>query len=91
MALFLDTAGGAWDNAKKYIELGNYGGGRTRELTRQPLPVIRLEIHSRIRQVLRCTWSEVFVHHYSGGGSTVLLPRVAALVSITLASSSSLE
>ena len=26
MALFLDTAGGAWDNAKKYIELGNHGG-----------------------------------------------------------------
>lgn len=26
MALFLDTAGGAWDNAKKYIEMGNYGG-----------------------------------------------------------------
>ena len=26
MALFLDTAGGAWDNAKKYIEIGNHGG-----------------------------------------------------------------
>ncbi|KAJ6773289.1 INORGANIC DIPHOSPHATASE-RELATED [Salix koriyanagi] len=26
MALFLNTAGGAWDNAKKYIETGAYGG-----------------------------------------------------------------
>jgi inorganic pyrophosphatase len=26
MALFLNTAGGAWDNAKKYIETGHYGG-----------------------------------------------------------------
>jgi K(+)-stimulated pyrophosphate-energized sodium pump len=26
LALFLNNAGGAWDNAKKYIELGNYGG-----------------------------------------------------------------
>ena len=26
MALFLNTAGGAWDNAKKYVETGAYGG-----------------------------------------------------------------
>ena len=26
MALFLNTAGGAWDNAKKYIEDGQHGG-----------------------------------------------------------------
>lgn len=26
MALFLNTAGGAWDNAKKFIERGNHGG-----------------------------------------------------------------
>jgi K(+)-stimulated pyrophosphate-energized sodium pump len=26
MAVFLSNSGGAWDNAKKYIEEGNYGG-----------------------------------------------------------------
>merc|ERR1712176_573795 len=26
LALFLNTAGGAWDNAKKYIEQGAHGG-----------------------------------------------------------------
>ena len=26
MALFLANSGGAWDNAKKYIEAGNHGG-----------------------------------------------------------------
>jgi K(+)-stimulated pyrophosphate-energized sodium pump len=26
MAVFMSNAGGAWDNAKKYIEAGNFGG-----------------------------------------------------------------
>ena len=26
LALFMANSGGAWDNAKKYIEHGNYGG-----------------------------------------------------------------
>jgi K(+)-stimulated pyrophosphate-energized sodium pump len=26
LAVFMNNAGGAWDNAKKYIEKGNYGG-----------------------------------------------------------------
>lgn len=29
MAVFMSNAGGAWDNAKKYIESGNYGGKGT--------------------------------------------------------------
>lgn len=29
MALFLNNGGGAWDNAKKYIELGNMGGKKS--------------------------------------------------------------
>ncbi|KXK48644.1 MAG: membrane-bound proton-translocating pyrophosphatase [Chloroflexi bacterium OLB13] len=29
MAVFMSNAGGAWDNAKKYVEEGNYGGKRS--------------------------------------------------------------
>ena len=35
MANFLSNSGGAWDNAKKYIEDGNYGGKGSRRLPRR--------------------------------------------------------
>jgi len=36
LALFLANAGGAWDNAKKYIEAGNMGG---KKINGQPNPI----------------------------------------------------
>ena len=34
MATFLDITGGAWDNAKKYAELGNFRGKNSGVATR---------------------------------------------------------
>ena len=35
MALMMANAGGAWDNAKKYVEKGNLGGKGTRQVLRR--------------------------------------------------------
>ena len=43
----LNNAGGAWDNAKKYIERGNYGGKKS-ECHKAQLLVTQLVILSRI-------------------------------------------
>jgi K(+)-stimulated pyrophosphate-energized sodium pump len=32
LAVFLSNAGGAWDNAKKYIEAGHHGGKNSRRI-----------------------------------------------------------
>ncbi len=36
MAVFLNNSGGAWDNAKKYIEEGNLGGKKLEDGTKNP-------------------------------------------------------
>jgi K(+)-stimulated pyrophosphate-energized sodium pump len=37
MACLLNNAGGAWDNAKKYIEKGNYGGKKLPDGSKNPV------------------------------------------------------
>ena len=48
MALMMANAGGAWDNAKKFIEKGNLGGKGltcTRQQLSEILLVTRLKTH----------------------------------------------
>ncbi len=45
MALFMNNGGGAWDNAKKYIETGQYGWKGLGCLQKQPSSATPLEIH----------------------------------------------
>ena len=49
LALMMANAGGAWDNAKKFVEKGNFGGKGTR-LTQLQLLVIQLVTHLKIPQ-----------------------------------------
>ena len=54
VATFLNNAGGAWDNAKKYIETGAFGGKGSRP-TRRPSSAIPSAIRSRTRPAPPCT------------------------------------
>jgi K(+)-stimulated pyrophosphate-energized sodium pump len=85
MALFMANAGGAWDNAKKYIEAGAYGGkgsdphkaavvgdtvGDPFKDTSGPSLNILIKLMSVVSLVL-APWF-VRVHHITVGNSTAL-------------------
>jgi len=55
LAIFSANAGGAWDNAKKYIERGHYGGQGLTGAQGGSCPVIRSAIRSRMLPVRRST------------------------------------
>ena len=62
MAIFLDTTGGAWDNAKKYVELGNFGG-KNSEAHKASIMAIQWVIHSRIQLVSSFCGVLATTHH----------------------------
>src|SRR5690242_21613111 len=53
MATFLNNSGGAWDNAKKFIETGAYGG-KGSDPHKAAVWVIQLAIPSKIRPGRAC-------------------------------------
>ncbi len=55
MATFLNNGGGAWDNAKKYIETGAFGGKGSPDATRRRSSATRSAIPSRTPPARRCT------------------------------------
>ena len=47
MAIFISNAGGAWDNAKKYIETGAHGGKGSEAHQKLAVEEIRSEVRLR--------------------------------------------